>query len=326
MRMMANRSKAVGKCQSRARVAACLAIALLLASAPVALGDGPTGAGSGGTGISTAGDDNSGLTTAEVTAKLAQYEQWLRTGVAPKPEAKQGAAKLTVLSRTVTTAATDSALLVWWPGFHQKTTYYCLVATVQSMAYFDIEAEWYYDLGSGSIKGAQDKIYSGYKNPDGTKWAGIKAATCDASPCGADDAKALAWLNGQYKHANMSWHYAAVTPSSASDFNNYVSFDVGASEEPTYVRVDLSTKSGTGYMWYQGPNKYGHHIDHATLVVGYNTTKKTDTSYDPFTHTLSTGACSTSYDPKYDVACNWTIPQKNDYIGMDRINDTPMWI
>ena len=44
-----------------------------------------------------------------------------------------------------------SAVLSWYPSFYQKTNYYCTVAVSQSIAYFDPEEGWCYDLGSGSI-------------------------------------------------------------------------------------------------------------------------------------------------------------------------------
>jgi hypothetical protein len=216
-----------------------------------------------------------------------------------------------------------SNYLSWYPGFYQKTTYYCLVAVVQSIAYFDVDRQFYYDLGSGSIEGGQNKIYNGYYDPIlRTYHPGI----ISSMPPGADDSKAVAWLNNQFTEHNVtSWFYLAVTPTGFTDLMNKIHYDVGASYEPTYIRVDLSTASGTGYMWYQARNPTTHaHPLHATLAVGYDDSGKTLRSYDPFAHPVSS-SCSVYYNKANDWGCNWTIPGLRYYAGMDRTMTNPIW-
>lgn len=277
-------------------------------------------------GVSDNGTDYSGVTPAMIKAKEAQLQAYLNHGTMAPRYVKTGAAAKSASARSASLVASPmyatSSLLSWYPGFYQKTTYWCLPAVVQSIAYFDLEGEWYYDLGSGSISGAQSKIYNGYTDPDGTAEPAIKVG---GSVLGSDDTKALAWINRQFSRYGSSWFYVGAKPTSVTSLMNNVHYDVASEYEPTYIRIDLATKSGTGYMWYQAPNADGSHPEHATLAVGYNDSASTMVSYDPFSH-LASGACSHAYNSSNNTGCNWTITQSRYFNGMDRIlSASPTW-
>jgi hypothetical protein len=317
----------IRRLSARMAISLCAAALLVgLVSSPV-LGadpnaDGSATASANGTGISVAGGADSAVAPALVQQKYAQLQAYVRSGGLPTRAAKSGAAssqaQAMAARAVISPLYATSRYLSWYPGFHQKTTYYCLVATVQSIAYFDLESQWYYGLGTGSILGAQNKIYNGYYDPDGHYNPGI----ISSAPPGASDAKAIAWMNTQFSRYGYSFYYVAVTPSSQGAFMAEIRFDV-SDYEAAYVRVDLSTPSGTGYMWYQASGPRGH-ILHATLAVGYDDSAGTVRSYDPFTHTTSSG-CSTYYSSSYDWACNWTITQTRYWRGMDRTVGIPLW-
>jgi hypothetical protein len=276
-------------------------------------------------GVSDNGTDYSGVTPAMVKAKEAQLQTYLNHGTMAPRYVKTGAAAKAASAMSASLVASPmyaaSSVLSWYPGFYQKTTYWCVPAVVQSIAYFDLEGEWYYDLGSGSISGAQSKIYNGYTDPDGTVEPAIKVG---GSVLGSDDTKAIAWVNRQFKQYASTWFYLAVKPTSQTDLMNKVHYDVASEYEPTYIRVDLATASGTGYMWYQAPGSGGTHPEHATLAVGYNDSASTMQTYDPFSHP-SGSSCSHAYNVANNWGCNWTITQARYYKGMDRILGTPVW-
>ncbi len=278
-----------------------------------------------GTGIAVdpIAPDNSSVPPAYLKEKKKQFKDFVKTGARPPRPVKHGAAapQLDVLPMSGT-GLPSQAYLTWYPGFHQKTSYYCLVATVQSIAYFDLEPMWYRTLGSGSIKGAQDKLYYGYYDPDGTwnpaLWVG------GAYNSGASDAKAIVWMNNQFSSYSYGWYYAVATPSNFDQFMSYIRFDVALSAEPSYVRVDLSTPRGTGYPWYQAAKGSAHPL-HATLAVGYRDSDEVVRSYDPFTYTNSTGRCNLGSFPGPDFACNWNMFGRRYFNGMDRTVANPMW-
>ncbi len=202
-----------------------------------------------------------------------------------------------------------------FPGFHQKTQYYCLVAFVQSVAFWDLSNS-YMTMATGTIRGAQDKIY-------GTNLSnGIRAFFPDDAELGhigANDYKALAWINGQFSsHSGYTFRYVAVKPIDVSSFMWYVRYDVDLYAEVNYVRVDLSTYA---YRWGQSVDKHGNHPLHATAASGYDDNAGTVISYDPFAYGPNRvgGSCtSASYSNVADWGCVWTITQVNYFRAMDR--------
>ncbi len=304
---------------------AAFVLATLLPMSALAV-DPKAGASTFGTGIAagTTGADNSSVPPAYLKEKNSQFKAFVTTGARPTPRAKQGASArlMDVVLPKSGTGVPTAAYLPWYPGFHQKTSYYCLVAVVQSIAYFDLEPWWYKTLGTGSIKGAQDKLYFGYYDPDGTwnppLWVG------GAVNSGASDAKAMVWINRQFSKHNVDWYYAAGDPANFDYFMAYIRFDVAMSHEPTYVRVDLSTPRGTGYPWYQAARN-GVHPEHATLAVGYRDSDGVVRSYDPFTYTNASGRCNLGSFPGPDWACDWNMYADHYFTAMDDIIANPVW-
>ena len=280
-----------------------------------------------GTGIAVdpIAPDNSSVPPAYLKEKNRQLKDFVKTGAHPPRPVKHGAAapQLDVLPMSGT-GVPAQAYLTWYPGFHQKTGYYCLIATVQSIAYFDLEPLWYRTLGSGSIRGAQDKLYYGYYDPDGTwnpaLWVG------GATNSGASDAKAVVWINRQFSSYGYGWYYAvARRPSSTEELMTYIRFDVGVSAEPTYIRGDLSVPE---YPWRQAAVKVNGkwvHALHATLAVGYRDSDGVVRSYDPFTSPKSDGRCQKGPFQGPDFACSWNMLADNYYDAVDKNVANPIW-
>ncbi len=217
----------------------------------------------------------------------------------------------------------SSSVASWFPGLHQKTNYYCLVAFVQSIAYWDVNTS-YKTYGTASIRAAQDKIY-------GTNLGnGIRAYyPDDLTHKGANDYKALAWINGKFATISYTFKYVHVMPTSTASMMGYIRMDIYDWMEANYVRVDLSTYK---YKWGQ-PVSNGVHPLHATGTTGYNDTAVTVSSYDPLAAGPNKvgGVCtSSSYSSTADWACQWTLTQANYYLAIDRstsISDAtnPLW-
>jgi hypothetical protein len=284
-------------------------------------------AGYSGTGISSGSGPAYVPPPEVVEKKVADLQAYLRNGTVPVRGLKTGAGSRTVAAlAAVSPAYASSAYLSYFPGFHQKRTYYCLVAMVQSVAYFDLEGQWYEFLGTNGTLPAQDKIYNGYTDPDGTNEPGIRATNPQDLP-GSYDTLAIQWINRQFSRYQYGFIYVSVSPSSQTDFLNEIHFDVAGSYEGAYARVDLSKTRNAGYMWYQAPGAKGD-IDHATMAVGYNDSAGTIRSYDPYA-SPSGSTCTAPSSTGYLWGCNWTISTARYFYGLDSSLQTgqngPVW-
>jgi hypothetical protein len=275
-----------------------------------------------GTGIAGGGSRDTGVSAAVVAQKKADLEKYSRNALTPNRPAKTGGAKTYLVTlATISPAYASSASLGWYPGFHQKTNYYCLVAMVQSMAFNDLD-NWYNYMGTGTITGAQDKIYNGgYTDPDGTAETGIKATRAADLP-GSYDTLAIAWMNKQFSRYHYSFVYAGQTPASQSVLSTSIHYDVSGYREPTYVRVDLSSNK---YKWYSAPDPVKGHKLHATAAVGYNDSASTINSYDPYA-SPSGSSCSAPSSTGNNKGCNWPILLSQYFNAMDRtVTWSPVW-
>lgn len=212
---------------------------------------------------------------------------------------------------TPTWLSTTQDSVHWRDGIHQQTTYYCVNAVVQTMAYRDIGA-WYLTMGTGSVKGAQDKIYAEIKDP---------------YVPGSNDWKALAWINRQYANAGQGFRYMSGKPENDGQFGLLMQYDIAANHRGVYVRVDLS--SGY-YVWRQArtidANGNLRIPEHATMGIAYDNEALTQTTYDPFTSRMSDGSCSRTYRSGYTWACGSKLGRPNYFRAMDRAySSDPYW-
>lgn len=252
-------------------------------------------------------------------SQLAAIEAGVRVSIAPGKKTGAGA-NATQASQAMTAAATcvgtyPCIYAVPFAGFHQKTNYYCLVALVQSVAYQDLEYTYVY-MGTGSVAGAQNKIYP-LIGGSGTK--------------GAIDSRALTWINQQFAAYSYGFHYLATLPANAAGFMNMVRWELNVPFEANHVRIDLTSYK---YAWGQKANSDGTHPVHATAATGYNDSTGKVTSYDPFAYSAGekggpgSTCTSSSYSSTADWGCNWTILQGNYYLAMDKTGTSanyPMW-
>lgn len=258
-------------------------------------------------------------------AQLAALDAGTLSVSSLAPAKKMGAGATDLPAAPLTSAAAPMAIVSQeFPGFHQKTNYYCLVAFVQSVAYWDLD-DYFMEMGQGSILGAQNKIY-------GTNLTnGIREYYPDTgTKKGASDAKAIAWINKNFLSYGYGFSYVAISPTSTSDFMNAIRLDNGLWYEVNYIRIDLTTYK---YAWGQAKNSDGTHPLHATAATGYNDTAGTVTTFDPFSYSSAelsgpySSCTSHSFNSTPNWGCVWTLTQGNYYSAVDRWDtDTkPMW-
>jgi hypothetical protein len=209
-----------------------------------------------------------------------------------------------------------SSITINFPGFHQMTTWYCVVAFVQSVLFWDVSPSYRYYGGASTLTQGQNNLYNGPLK--GTKKDGVK------------DPVALSWIDGQFSSNGYAFFYLGAWPSNAAGFMNMIRLDTNDYYEANYVRIDLTTYD---YAWGQGKNPDGSHPLHATGGVGYDDSAGTVTSYDPFSYSpaekgLPGTACTSNwFTSSYEWGCNWTLSQDRYYLAMDKqtSGDDPMW-
>jgi hypothetical protein len=200
-------------------------------------------------------------------------------------------------------------IVTWFPSLHQMRTYYCVVAFVQTVAYWDLGSS-FLTMGTGSQLGGQDWLYNN------ALYGG------DHGP-GVWDPNALNWINSQFSSRGYGFYYLPVLPGDTPSFMSYVRFDMyyyHPDAETNYVRVALS--SGEYGGWTSGGL-------HATGTEGYSDNTGTVLSYDPYDTRNSDGTCtqSISYSYSQTSGCYWNMPQSNYFYAMDTgSNGTlPLW-
>jgi hypothetical protein len=182
----------------------------------------------------------------------------------------------------------------FFPGMHEQTTIYCVVAAVQSFAVFDLGTS-YETMGTGSVIKAQDAIF----------------AALHGNKSGVDDIYALPWINAQFSSHGYTFYYYAVKPTSTSTFMSFVREDLWGFLEANYVRVSLANG---------GYGKFTSGGLHATEATGYDDNAGTVTSYDPWSKrsSSSNAACTSTAYGSGTWGCYWVMPQAKYYQAMDK--------
>jgi hypothetical protein len=237
-----------------------------------------------------------GYTSADAAAKERQLRDFLSGKQKPTKGKKTGAGKGNVTPLAAMCGSYPCSNRLWYNGntyigFHQQDKLWCLVALLQSIGWYDLSTN-YETLGTGSVKGAQSKILSGYPS---SKDALITTGG------GATDKLALPWINARMKDAGYLWLYVGAKPTTVTAFMNYAHFDVSAAEM-MYVRVDLEN----GHNGWKSPHDGLLHL-HATGLIGYDDTAGTVISYDPYNKRIasSTGQCTLGWAGTATWGCAW---------------------
>jgi hypothetical protein len=217
---------------------------LVLATAGTALAADPKAATAGGQSGPLVGFVNDvagktpeqlGYTAADVAAKQAQYNQ---------------------------VAAKMSANTVY-PGvgiggyieYHQKTTSWCLAATLQSILRYRWGSTWV----SPTVLSKQTSINS---------------------HTGTNESNAIAYLNSQLQG---TFTYIVYAKSNLSVFQTAIRVDIENNAMPSYTTVDVSS---TQYAWHQSSP-----ANHATTVTAYDTGIVAVDQNDPFTSPNTGSGC-----------------------------------
>ncbi len=180
-----------------------------------------------------------------------------------------------------TTCTPAAAKYLTFTRYHQKTDYYCLPTSIQSILHSKFGG-----YVSPSVKGGQDAIYA---------------------TTGKDEGKGLAYINTELKKHTRTpsdWLYASATASKWEDIWNYVIFDAGENGWPTWARVNWNDPD-----W---PDHSGSTAvaGHASVAMGYDPTASPYKVrvYDPWSYVKSDGAFyfGPSYSSAPDSAGYWT--------------------
>lgn len=274
--------------------AACLITAAL--ASPALAGDPKVGTG-GGTGIdetvaAPTTPQGLGYTSEYAASKEAQYQSTV---------AALEAGQISVM------AAPSNGSLAGWVSYHQQTNYNCLPAVGQSILHWEFGGYVTPSIAAKQGTAAQET---------GSITKGMLTTTI-----GTNDNNALAYVNGQYAANGSSWRYVATNNTVESEFKARIYNQIGVSYKPLYVRVDLTN---INYAWHQTSA-----AQHATAAIAYKTLATNTTIDDPFTHTLSSGACSASWDSgAASTSCNWVDYSTHKYfLSKDVVRNgvNPIW-
>jgi hypothetical protein len=147
--------------------------------------------------------------------------------------------------------------------YHQKTQYWCLPTTAQSILAWNFGTTTY--VGS-NVANSQQNIANSMGNY-------------------TDDATAFAYINGQFRRWGSAFNYVPVNDkSSLSSFETRITQETDYWGEPLYVRVDVSSPY---YAWTQGNRAY-----HATVSIGYYGYGSSAMIGDPYVDPQHTNGCT----------------------------------
>lgn len=250
---------------------AILACAMLtsLGGSGVALADGPQNGPSGGW-LPDPSRSGPGTTSTYAAQKAADFASFV-------------AAR----SSQVEISPSESYML-FLNEYHQKTTYYCLVAAIQSLlnTYFG-------GYVTGGIAAGQNAI----------------ATATNTTTGGTYNGPAISYTNQQIsKHPRTpsDWLYVSSTTTSATQLWNRVLYDVGYGW-PTYVMVNWNST-------YWPDHGHGDAVGHATLAYGWADPSTID-GYDPWSYLKSDRTCyfGPNYTSTPDRACYVQLSSSSYY-------------
>lgn len=235
---------------------------------------------------------NPGTAAAYVVSKAADYQAFVE-GLGTRAGAISPASCPTIaggISSRVGPATTcpPSSYLLGLNKYHQKTTYYCLVAAIQSI--LNTKFGGYV---SGGITAGQNAIATATHTTSG----------------GTIDSNGLSYTNAQlsvHTKTPSDWLYVDSSTTSASQLFSRVQYDVGDAW-PLFVMVNWNSPSwpdhGTG-----GP------VGHASLGIGW-VDPGTLYAYDPWSQLLSGGSCyfGPGYSSSPNNACYATLSSASYY-------------
>jgi hypothetical protein len=182
-----------------------------------------------------------------------------------------------------------SGYLTGFAQYHQKTTFWCLPAVVQSMLRFKAGSTWI----TPSVLSKQTYVAG--------QWG------CSSGSC--YESAALPWTNTQLANAGFTFHYVASTATSATQLASWIDLDVAASVFPTYVAVDVSSAH---YVWHQSSS-----ARHATQAIGFGSSGSTVRIADPFTSPAYSPFCNVNVWPGYqsspDNGCIYAATNMSEY-------------
>lgn len=185
--------------------------------------------------------------------------------------------------------ATSESYMLYLNEYHQKTTYYCLVAAIQSLlnTYFG-------GYVTGGIAAGQNAIASATNTTTG----------------GTLNAPAISYTNQQisrYPRTPSNWLYVSSSTTGATQLWNRVLYDVGYGW-PTYVMVNWNSP-------YWPDNDGGKAVGHATLAFGWADPSTLD-GYDPWSQLQSNGSCyfGPHYSSSPDRACYVQLSSNTYYL------------
>ncbi len=166
--------------------------------------------------------------------------------------------------------------------YHQKTTNYCLPASIQSI----LQSKFGGYAGS-TVKAMQDTIF---------------AST------GTNSGLGRSYINQQIASKGADWAYVSISVTSWQHLWSLIVYDVANYNWPTWVRVDWNSE-------YWPSHGSGGPTGHASVSYGYYSAAIQVPVYDPWTYVKSDGSCyiGPGYSASPDKACSYRMTAQDYY-------------